>query len=484
MRFILVALLLLAGDAWCATWYVDQAGTGAGAADGTSYANRFAGWNDAWTTAADIDAGDTVYACGTQTGTMAFSDGGSVGNRLTIDGACPKGDGTLDQGIVNANGATCWTSLTTRTYITVQNMQFYGFTGTCLDMRTSTADWVLNTSFTGVNNGSETALIIGNASVIVRNVDILRASSGIATRGCTNCVFDDIEIRDGGALGTGSTANLDGFGLDDSAGVGCEGTTVTDVRVYNQGSTQGSGIDFQCSAGTGAITASKLYVTGGEGVGITVGSLATLANNISSSISWGNDLNQWYQKTTNTPATYSNIIGVAKPGSAQSAFRFGDGSSSTMTATIRNSIFQADTQTLSRNTTSGTLTDSFNDYFGPLHDTTNGTRTLAQWLSDGQCAAGGCQAVDPQFVGGANPTTAEGFRLKKTSPLRGAAVCTTTDGCVAPDFADNTLDWDIGAFRRDSCYRRSRDGNMNPARTRSEVVMRCLGTPPRYPEGL
>ena len=402
-------LLLLSLPAWGADWFVDQSGTGAGTTDGTSYANRFAGWTDAWTTAADIDAGDTVYACGTQTGTMAFSDGGSVGNRLTIDGACPRGDGTFDYGIVNANGATCWTSLTTRTYITVQNMTFYGFTGTCLDMRTSTADWVLNTSFTGVNNGSDTALIIGNASVIVRNVDISTASGGIATRGCTNCVFDDIDIRNGGAYGTGSTANLDGFGLDDSGGVGCEGTVVTDVRVYNQGSTQGSGIDFQCSAGTGTITARRMYVTGGEGVGITVGSLSTLSHDISSSISWGNAANQWYQKTTGTPAIYTNIVGVAIPGSAQSAFRFGDGSSTTMTATIQNSVFVADVATLARQTTSGTLTDSHNDYFGPLFDTVNGTRTLAQWLTDGQCAGGGCLAIDPQFIGGSRPTTAEGF---------------------------------------------------------------------------
>lgn len=59
---LLVILSLVSLSANAATWYVDQSGTGAGATDGTSYANRFAGWADAWTTAADIDAGDTVYA--------------------------------------------------------------------------------------------------------------------------------------------------------------------------------------------------------------------------------------------------------------------------------------------------------------------------------------------------------------------------------------------------------------------------------------
>lgn len=409
-------------DSLGATWYVDQSGTGAGAADGTSYANRFAGWTDAWATAGDIDAGDLVYACGTQTGTMAFSDGGSVGNRLTIDGTCPKGDGTFDPGVVNANGTTCWTSLTTRTYITVQNMQFYGYTATCLDMRTATADWVLDTTFTGTNGGGDTALIIGNNTAIVRNVNITNSSAGVNTRGCTNCVFDDIEIRNG-AYGIGSTANIDGFGLSDSAGVGCEGTTVTDVRVYNQGSTQGSGIDLQCKAGTGTIVASRLFVTGSEGVGITLNSVSTQAYFVTSSISINNGVvdetaNAWYQKVTGTPATYYNIVGVQRVGSPGSAFRFGDGSSTGMTATIRNSIFVGDSQTVARTTTSGTLTDSHNIYFGPLYDTTNGTRTLAQWISDGQCALGGCLSSDPGFVGGRSPISAADIRLNGTSAAR------------------------------------------------------------------
>ena len=57
---------------------------------------------------------------------------------------------------------------------------------------------------------------------------------------------------------------------------------------------------------------------------------------------------------------------------------------------------------------------------------------------------------------------------------------------VTPLFGDNMYNgqWDIGAFRRDSCYRRSRDGKLDMARTRAQVVSRCLGVPGRYPEGL
>lgn len=90
----------------------------------------------------------------------------------------------------------------------------------------------------------------------------------------------------------------------------------------------------------------------------------------------------------------------------------------------------------------------------------------------------------PARLGGQSPTTAEGFRLSANSPLIAAG----TD--LGDEFADYFGDTfyngsvDIGAFRRDSCYRRSRDGNLDMARTRAQVASRCLGIPGRYPEGL
>lgn len=57
---------------------------------------------------------------------------------------------------------------------------------------------------------------------------------------------------------------------------------------------------------------------------------------------------------------------------------------------------------------------------------------------------------DPQYVGGANPNTAAGFRLKPTSPLIGAGTCAYTTGCVPYDFEGKRarVPPDIGAFQR------------------------------------
>ncbi len=92
--------------------------------------------------------------------------------------------------------------------------------------------------------------------------------------------------------------------------------------------------------------------------------------------------------------------------------------------------------------------------------------------------------ANPRFLGGDTPTTAEAFRLSASSPLIAAG---TDLGDEITDFFGDPLyngSWDIGAFRRDSCYRRSRDGKLDMARTRAQVASRCLGIPGRYPEGL
>lgn len=108
--------------------------------------------------------------------------------------------------------------------------------------------------------------------------------------------------------------------------------------------------------------------------------------------------------------------------------------------------------------------------------------SLAAWQAHGEDE--NSTEGDPQFIGGTSPTTAEGFRLRATSPLAGAG--TDLGDEVADYFGDTFYNgkWDIGAFRRDSCYRRSRDGKLDMARTRAQVVSRCLGVPGRYPEGL
>jgi hypothetical protein len=408
MRALLFCLgLALSLPAWCTTYYMHYTQT-TGANDGTAPESAWQGWGSINWTTLTTGLPNTLCISGTDNASRAVGGQGTgAAAVLTLKWNCSN----VDRGYIELSAvATCLTTLTTRSYTRLEGLNARGFTGTCADFRSATGGQVVDAYFRGVRGFSDVALIAGNNAGTYQGIVIENAGAGISTRGCVNCAFDDILIRDGGVWGTG--ANLDGFGLDDSGGTGCEGTTVNNLRVYRQGSNQGSGVDFQCSAGTGTVRITRLVSIGNEGVGVTVGSLATLAHVINGAVSALNGLNAWYQKTTGTPATYYGIVGAQAVGNQNSAFRFGDGSSTGMTATIRNSIFVGDNQTLSFTTTSGTIADSHNDYFGPLHDTSNGSRTLAQWISDGRCAAGGCLDVEPKFVGGRTGETREAYKLR------------------------------------------------------------------------
>lgn len=91
--------------------------------------------------------------------------------------------------------------------------------------------------------------------------------------------------------------------------------------------------------------------------------------------------------------------------------------------------------------------------------------------------------ADPRFVGGTRPMSPWGFAPSAISPM----IANGNDAtCAAQDFYGDAFraECDLGAIRRDQCYRRSESGSKSPARTRAEIVSRCRGIPGRYPEGL
>ena len=414
-RFALFLLgVLLSAPAGAASTYHIKFGLATGANNGTSKADAWRDWGSLnWTT---LTTGLPNVLCiyGAQTATQAFAgNGSSDAARLTLKYDCDPSD----PGYLLIASGSCYSSTTSRSYVSFVGLDVRGFTGTCLDVRSAAAVRFVNGRIVGasVAQGGDTSLIIGSGATIT---GFRTKFANIATRGCVACYLYDIVIDSAGERG--SSGNQDGLALDDDlASVGCEGAVLDNITVLNQGSSQGSGIDFQCSFGTGKVTARNLFVHASEGVGITVGSNATLTHDISASVSAANGSNAWYQKTNGTQATYSHIVGVQPDGNANSAFRFGDGSSTGMVASVVNSILSGDSQTMALTNASGTLTDHHNDYDGPLYSTTNGTRTLAQWISDGQCAAGGCSSAAPRFVGGPIPSTRNGFQLIPASQLCG-----------------------------------------------------------------
>lgn len=101
-----------------AFWYVRPDTTHSGTRNGTSYVTAWGGWSEInW---GSINAGDTLYVCGTYNLTSSISVGshaGAVGNRVTISGAYANDPGriiaTQSGGVflLNARANTCVSSL-------------------------------------------------------------------------------------------------------------------------------------------------------------------------------------------------------------------------------------------------------------------------------------------------------------------------------------------------------------------------------------
>jgi len=94
MRALLLLLLLVSSGAWGADWHVcpdtdaANADLNYGDEDGTTEAKCFDGFADAWATAGDIDAGDTVYLHGTFYHERGYvADSGTSGSPIVIDGS-------------------------------------------------------------------------------------------------------------------------------------------------------------------------------------------------------------------------------------------------------------------------------------------------------------------------------------------------------------------------------------------------------------
>lgn len=109
MRALWLLLCLLSGQAWAGTKFIDLAGTGSGAADGSSVNDQCAGLSDVDCAEA---AGNTYYLCnaaasGTDVDVPAA--GTSESARIDYDFSCPGGTpGSLTSGRVVGTGFDYW----------------------------------------------------------------------------------------------------------------------------------------------------------------------------------------------------------------------------------------------------------------------------------------------------------------------------------------------------------------------------------------
>lgn len=165
------------------TLYVSA--SGGGATDGTSYANAFAGFSDiSWGAGANqLNAGDTLYICGTiQTG-FTSSGAGSDGSPITIRGDCPNGSGIIDQGIIDGNGSVSQAMNLAHSYLTVQYLEVKNATARNIAISTGVTNLIFNYCLIHSTpiSATQNVRLLNADSATFNNCTIFGGSIGIQT---------------------------------------------------------------------------------------------------------------------------------------------------------------------------------------------------------------------------------------------------------------------------------------------------------------
>jgi len=85
-------------------WYVRPAGGSYGNEDGTSYEDAWNGFSNITWGTGGVEAGDTLWVCGTHNETLTVKASGTSGNYITIRGDYPGDPGIIDGGGTRAQG--------------------------------------------------------------------------------------------------------------------------------------------------------------------------------------------------------------------------------------------------------------------------------------------------------------------------------------------------------------------------------------------
>lgn len=432
-------LVLFALPAWGATWYVTA--TGAGSTDGTSLDNAFAGFADAWATAADIDDADTLCIVGTFTGAaqsqvgggspwmIRVLDGGVDGQPITLDGDC-DGDGVLaklDGAGEVAVGIKMDTTAEMPKYITVRNLEITGMTSAAISaFRTAAVDelvdqfhtyeglWIHDSNIGFTSRGGHITLNnsiiedVQDDAVFHRGVDfwsdglIARRFSlgtdtgdGIQIAGgpgdrfhVTNYTCVDTRDKKQCFIIAGVTDGGDGGLLEDFDFTGVPGGTVSNGvyvtgtgTVVRRGIVRGfnRGVDIESSADADGVSVSSVISVGATEYGFHIPVGAGAGNSFTNVVVRGAEDGIKIESTAAQSVLNSVAIGASGCGIDLAV---------------------------------GSATEAYNDAHG------NGTNFCAGGSST--AVGTGSISVNPQFIGGTSPTTAEGFRLMSISPNVGA----------------------------------------------------------------
>jgi hypothetical protein len=449
-------LLLLSFEAGAATWYVRPASGEYGAENGTSYADAWDGFADV--TQSSPASSDTVYVCGDFT--TADADTATVmlvinwtNSGVILDGDCSAegepamatldGGGTHDRGLDSSSAGVASP--------TIRNINFVGFdvhaiigqnaasqnwtiediacdgssaTGTCIRNLTAGATgWVIQDS--SFANCSVDCIYTANPMTLRRVTGREWSVGGVegdflqsSNTSCDGFVFEDVDIESSKDIKQGIVANV----CSDAANV-----TITGGRFVKKGLSEDDLTGFVAlffDSASGTVTANRIYSAGGRKSVFVTGGVSLV---VRSSV-FGETLAQNVHCGTSTTAcTVENnsILGGSIGVDMQAAAAGG---------VARNNAISSSAIGISKGASG---TESYNGINSP-DPCWSGGATAA-------CAGTDVEAA-PAFLGGPNPTTAEGFKLKPSSPLCGAG--TPTDAKYDYEEYRFGIPPNIGAFAK------------------------------------
>lgn len=433
MRALLLLLCLLTSQAWATTYYVRDTTACANNGDGSAYAcaasNGAPGAirNFANMLLATFAAGDTVYICGSLISSNSFQwtnamESGSAGNPIIVDGHCPVGDGTFDEGGFYTTAAYAFRiTATGPDHITLRNLTWSGGTTDDISFNLSTTTGITIEDSEVLDSAGDGIDIddAADGGVKLTNVTVRRAAlNGIFCNSMAGFVWSGIRVYDSGTAGDNNT---DGIGIDDGCG---SGSVLTNSEVHDQKGNLGGGIDVQDSTGTGTMLVNGAYIEGGEGSGYTAtanaGTLTAIAQQV---VSVRNLFNVYLKDTGGSHQLYHFTTANA----TTTELKIGDSGTSgdVATAIIYNGSFgnaACDAEVVYyRNNASFTLTSNNNQFCvgGQFSLTSGGIVDFTTWKSSTSQDASSVEA-DPLFILGSNADEPADFHTLRGSPIRWA----------------------------------------------------------------
>lgn len=480
MRALPALLLLLSLPAWGATYYVRSSvncpnngnGSAPTCAGSTNGPGAIRNHNN--TQGATFAPGDTVYICDVLPSSSSPQwnstiESGTAGSPIVFDGNCPMGDGTYRQGGYDALGTTNYAffiATTSPDHITWRNLIFENAANDVANINVSTATGLRfeNVVLEDAPNEGFDVDDAADGGINIDGMTVRRAGvNGISCSSSNGGIWRNLRVEDSGTL----EVNGDGVAINDGCG---DGKVLEDVVVLRQRG--GGGVDLQDSTGTGTVRLRRAWLEGGDHAGYTaVCNAGSQTIEASAVISINNGFNVYLKDCVSGLHTMSHFTTF---GATTTELKLGDSGTSgdQFTAEIKNSSFGgascAAQAVYYRNDASVSIASDNNQFCrdGVFGLVSGGELDFDGWKTATSQDANSVEA-DPQFLGGANPETPEGFRPLATSPLIRAGTCYLSVGCSYPDYEDRaqTTPPTIGAFSGAGVEASAPDRTTAPERT-------------------